>query len=65
MLPIAIGIGAGSETQAPMATAVIGGLCTSTILTLFVVPVIYSLLDALTHHGKAEESEAPSEAPAE
>ena len=45
MLPLALAIGKGSEVQAPMATAVIGGLCTSTILTLFVVPVVYSLLD--------------------
>jgi multidrug efflux pump subunit AcrB len=45
MLPIAIGIGKGSEIQAPMATAVIGGLLTSTILTLFVVPTVYSVID--------------------
>jgi HAE1 family hydrophobic/amphiphilic exporter-1 len=45
MLPLALGIGAGSEVQAPMATAVIGGLMTSTLLTLFVVPVVYSLFD--------------------
>jgi HAE1 family hydrophobic/amphiphilic exporter-1 len=45
MLPIATGIGQGAEVQAPMATAVIGGLMTSTVLTLFVVPVVYSLLD--------------------
>lgn len=45
MLPLAIGIGKGSEIQAPMATAVIGGLVTSTALTLFVVPVVYALLD--------------------
>ena len=45
MLPLALALGKGSEVQAPMATAVIGGLCTSTALTLFVVPVVYSLLD--------------------
>lgn len=45
MLPLALGIGEGSEVQAPMATAVIGGLLTSTVLTLFVVPAVYSLLD--------------------
>ncbi|HAH86814.1 MAG TPA: hypothetical protein DCL60_05525, partial [Armatimonadetes bacterium] len=37
--------GKGSEIHAPMATAVIGGLITSTFLTLFVVPVAYTLLD--------------------
>lgn len=45
MLPIAIGLGKGSEVQAPMATVVIGGLITSTILTLFVVPTVYTALD--------------------
>ncbi|MEP6757225.1 MAG: efflux RND transporter permease subunit [Chthonomonadales bacterium] len=45
MLPLAIGLGKGSETQAPMATAVIGGLITSTILTLFIVPTVYTLFD--------------------
>jgi HAE1 family hydrophobic/amphiphilic exporter-1 len=47
MLPLAIGLGEGSETQAPMATAVCGGLITSTILTLFVVPTVYTLFDDL------------------
>jgi HAE1 family hydrophobic/amphiphilic exporter-1 len=48
MLPIALGIGEGAEIQAPMATAVIGGLITSTVLTLFVVPIVYTLLDDVT-----------------
>ncbi len=47
MLPLAFEIGAGSEMRAPMARAVIGGLITSTILTLIAVPVVYSLLDDL------------------
>ncbi|HTD35921.1 MAG TPA: efflux RND transporter permease subunit, partial [Candidatus Limnocylindrales bacterium] len=41
MLPIAIGIEAGSETQAPLGTVVIGGLLTSTVLSLIVVPTFY------------------------
>ncbi|HTI70699.1 MAG TPA: efflux RND transporter permease subunit, partial [Candidatus Limnocylindria bacterium] len=45
MLPIAFGIGAGGEGRAPMARAVIGGLITSTFLTLLVVPVVYEVLD--------------------
>ena len=45
MLPLALGIGQGAEMRAPMARAVIGGLITSTLLTLIVVPVVYSLLD--------------------
>jgi len=47
MLPLAFEIGAGSEMRAPMARAVIGGLITSTLLTLVAVPVVYSLLDSL------------------
>jgi hydrophobic/amphiphilic exporter-1 (mainly G- bacteria), HAE1 family len=48
MLPLAFAIGSGAEMRAPMARAVIGGLITSTLLTLLVVPVVYSLLDDLT-----------------
>ncbi|MHB8764894.1 MAG: efflux RND transporter permease subunit [Deferrisomatales bacterium] len=47
MLPLALALGAGAEMRAPMARAVIGGLVTSTVLTLFVVPVVYTLLDDL------------------
>jgi HAE1 family hydrophobic/amphiphilic exporter-1 len=43
LLPAAFGIGAGSETNAPLAIAVIGGMITSTLLTLVVVPAAYSL----------------------
>jgi HAE1 family hydrophobic/amphiphilic exporter-1 len=46
MLPVAL---LGSESRAPMAVTVIGGLTTSTLLTLVVVPVVYTLLDDLTH----------------
>lgn len=49
MLPLAFEIGAGSEMRSPMARAVIGGLITSTILTLIAVPVVYALLDDLVH----------------
>jgi hydrophobic/amphiphilic exporter-1 (mainly G- bacteria), HAE1 family len=45
MLPLAFALGAGAEQRAPMGRAVIGGLITSTLLTLFVVPCVYSLLD--------------------
>lgn len=45
MIPLALGIGEGSEQQAPMAHAIIGGVITSTLLTLIVVPVIYTYLD--------------------
>ena len=45
MLPLALGLGAGVELRAPMAIAIMGGLVTSTLLSLFVVPVIYDVLD--------------------
>jgi HAE1 family hydrophobic/amphiphilic exporter-1 len=45
MLPLALALGQGAEMRAPMARAVIGGLITSTLLTLLVVPVVYTLLD--------------------
>ncbi|HEY0592197.1 MAG TPA: efflux RND transporter permease subunit, partial [Thermoanaerobaculia bacterium] len=47
MVPLALGIGQGAEMRAPMARAVIGGLITSTLLTLIVVPVVYTILDDL------------------
>jgi hydrophobic/amphiphilic exporter-1 (mainly G- bacteria), HAE1 family len=48
MLPTAVSTGEGSEANAPMAIAIIGGLVSSTLLTLLVVPVVYSLLDPLS-----------------
>jgi multidrug efflux pump subunit AcrB len=44
LLPMAIGLGKGSEANLPLARAVVGGLLTSTCLTLFVVPILYTLL---------------------
>ncbi|HEX7641278.1 MAG TPA: efflux RND transporter permease subunit [Burkholderiaceae bacterium] len=51
MLPMAIGVGEGGEFQAPMGRAVMGGIITSTLLTLVVVPVAYSYLDSLGKWG--------------
>ncbi|MGC9972503.1 MAG: efflux RND transporter permease subunit [Bryobacteraceae bacterium] len=48
MLPLAFEWGSGAEFRAPMARAVIGGLITSTLLTLLVVPVVYTFLDDLS-----------------
>ena len=47
LLPLAMGLGEGSELRAPMATAVIGGLISSTLLTLIFIPVVYSGLDSI------------------
>jgi len=55
MLPLATGLGKGSETQAPMATAVIGGLTTSTLLTLFVVPTVYTIFDDLARFFRKDK----------
>lgn len=45
LIPLAIGLGEGSEMHAPMATVVVGGLSLATLLTLFVIPVLYSLFE--------------------
>jgi hydrophobic/amphiphilic exporter-1 (mainly G- bacteria), HAE1 family len=71
MLPLAFAIGAGAEMRAPMARAVIGGLITSTLLTLVVVPVVYTYLDGLRPEAVREwlaarrrrRQEAPDERP--
>jgi len=44
MLPLALALNDGGEIQAPMGRAIIGGVITSTLLTLVVVPVLYSYL---------------------
>ncbi|MFA7317637.1 MAG: efflux RND transporter permease subunit [Sulfuricella sp.] len=59
LLPAALGLGAGSETNGPLAVAVIGGMITSTLLTLVVVPAVYSLVEGglerwRTRHPQAE-----------
>lgn len=67
MLPTAISTGSGSEFRAPMAWAIIGGVIVSTLLTLVVVPVVYTFLDRFTTRGrserKANKKKAGSEAP--
>ena len=49
LLPAAISTGIGSETQKPLAIVVIGGLVTSTILTLLILPILYSLVHTFMH----------------
>ncbi|NNF61957.1 MAG: efflux RND transporter permease subunit [Gammaproteobacteria bacterium] len=57
LLPMAIGFGEGAEVRAPMAITVIGGLLVSTVLTLLVIPVVYSLLD----RGRARQPQLHSQ----
>jgi cobalt-zinc-cadmium resistance protein CzcA len=58
-LPMALATGAGAEVQKPLATVVIGGIISSTVLTLFVLPALYRLL----HLKPREESQASSPPP--
>ena len=66
MLPLFFALGRGSEFRAPMARAVVGGLITSTLLTLLVVPVVYTILDDfsawLSRHMASQKAPAAAEA---
>ena len=53
MLPLAIGIGEGSEMQAPLARVVVGGLFSSSLITLLVIPVVYSLFEQKSKSKKS------------
>jgi multidrug efflux pump subunit AcrB len=57
LVPMALGIGEGSETNLPLARAVIGGLTVSTVFTLFLVPALYSLLDRFRRPAEQETSD--------
>jgi HAE1 family hydrophobic/amphiphilic exporter-1 len=58
MTPLAIGIGEGGDAQAPMARAIIGGLISSNLITLVVIPTVYALIDrrSLKKHSPAAHS---------
>jgi HAE1 family hydrophobic/amphiphilic exporter-1 len=58
MLPTALKIGEGAESRAPMAIAVIGGLITSTLLTLVVIPVVYTLVDDVENFLRKRKAKA-------
>ena len=62
MLPLALALGPGAEFRAPMARAVIGGLISSSLLTLVVVPVVYTLIDDLIAFFIGRETIVPDEA---
>jgi HAE1 family hydrophobic/amphiphilic exporter-1 len=74
MIPVAIGHGEGADFRAPLGRAVIGGVITSTLLTLLVIPTVYEILDTWrewvaakfrrrVRHGVAKPAPAPARAP--
>jgi HAE1 family hydrophobic/amphiphilic exporter-1 len=65
LMPLAIGMGEGGEAQAPMARAVIGGLFSSTLITLVFIPTVYSFFKIRTKDGQGRRSqgEAPGRKP--
>ncbi len=62
LLPMALGLGEGAELRAPLAITVIGGLAVATLLTLIVIPVVYSLLD---RQRLAADADEPAESESE
>ena len=67
ILPIAIGFGAGAESRRPMGMAVVGGMLTSTFLTLLIIPVVYTIFSDLaerfSRRRSASELPPPAAAP--
>jgi multidrug efflux pump subunit AcrB len=61
--PMALGLGEGSETNLPLARAVIGGLAVSTVFTLFLIPSLYTLLERFARREREAEAEGDSEHP--
>jgi len=58
LLPMAIGLGTGGETNAPLARSVVGGLSVSTLLTLFLIPTVYVMLEERIRRKPEDEREA-------
>ncbi len=56
MLPIALGLGKGGEALQPLGAVVVGGLSTSTLLTLIIIPVVYSLLDRFSRPSSSQST---------
>ena len=64
LVPMALGIGEGSELQVPMARVVIGGLTTSTLITLVFIPVVYSFLEEMSERSTADRTQPEAIQPA-
>ena len=65
MLPIAIGLGVDPSFRAPMALVVIGGLITSTFISLLVIPVLFSIVDDVEQWSRRTLLRRPVKAAAE
>jgi HAE1 family hydrophobic/amphiphilic exporter-1 len=63
-LPIALGLGAGSEARRPLGLAVVGGLMVSQLLTLYITPVVYVYLEKARHFASSRRRKLVSQAPA-
>ena len=61
LVPMALGLGEGGELQAPMARTIIGGLTTSTLITLIVIPVIYMSLEERAERAAARKASRAAE----
>jgi len=61
MVPLALGVGAGAEIRFPMARAVVGGLTTSTVLTLVLVPVLYAAFESIAGRRRERRAERAAE----
>jgi cobalt-zinc-cadmium resistance protein CzcA len=62
LVPLLLARGVGAEVQRPLATVVVGGLFTSTLLTLFVLPILYLILESRQVRRESETSGGPAHA---
>ena len=62
-VPMALATGTGAEVQRPLATVVIGGILSSTALTLLVLPVLYRWAHSLNHQDRADQRPASTTSP--
>ena len=62
-VPIAVGAGAGAELRQPLGIAIVGGLCVSQVLTLFITPVVYYYLDKVDHYVSGRHKSADKSLP--